>query len=558
MKKILSLIAIFMLAFIMSGCDSEYDDPPKDIVCDTGYILDDGDCVEDTIIDVFCTEEQDSVNGECVNKIPVIEDCDNPRETLVNDICKVVIDEVLLSKILEVKETLLTDINLSITPKVQMGDSSIFGKIYSAPLPYLSETSIFKNDLAWHKLQQEYYTMLAEIVQNGYVQGEFERVKDFIDDPGKYSLNLQGIYSQEFILNVTLVEGNELYSRVIAYTDATLTNIYRVETTRSTISETDNIYIYKVDQQYSNSNELEIISVHEYDDTKGRIVAFYSNEESSALYYMGMRVRNNLSIRVNKSFFDGIQYPRTIYYLDYTNILLPSETAPIDLQIQFLYHPDEFVLSYDYCETLIASDILNDPEAVGTYINRCQINYVFLWNYDEFDYITSDLFNIVQDNVLRFNLKVVKPIVAEKYPELQTELDRYIEILEQSVRTKPDIIELNAIMNRLHKIYLTYPDDEIYVKRIGERLVINMDFINNVDGIRYDEFNTDRMLIPNSDGNGHITNQTYYTIFLLASTDINNIQDMFYLTSGIDYYSHTLDTITEELDDIYYDPSIIK
>ena len=65
MKKILSLIVIFMLAFTMSGCTGA-DDTPKDILCDTGYHIEDNACIED-ITDPVCTIDQELVDGECVD-----------------------------------------------------------------------------------------------------------------------------------------------------------------------------------------------------------------------------------------------------------------------------------------------------------------------------------------------------------------------------------------------------------------------------------------------------------------------------------------------------------
>lgn len=190
------------------------------------------------------------------NTIPTEPDPTDPiiTEPDPTDPGELVVDGELLQAIRDVKSALSREEvaeTLSIqSPTNLSGGSGIHGLLLSTPrLELQNEIKLFQGDAEWLWIQSRYYSMLEEVVLNGYQQGNYENVKDFLDDPEIYFLT----ENQEFILVINLEE-KILYSRVQTFSDILFTNMTHTETIYARLDENDKIYLERF--IYTKNNRL--------------------------------------------------------------------------------------------------------------------------------------------------------------------------------------------------------------------------------------------------------------------------------------------------------------
>ncbi|QMS84261.1 hypothetical protein [Candidatus Xianfuyuplasma coldseepsis] len=227
-------------------------------------------------------------------------ECDNPRETYYEGVCQIVVDEELLFKVQEIKNAMLGETSeLSIiSSPVLLGNSSLYGRIYSAPrVELLSAIKPFDNDAEWIHIQAKHYELLEEIVLNGYQSGNYENPMDFITNAEDLVqwFNFEG--SQELNLIIDTQE-ETLFSRIIEYSDIELTDAVHVETVYTELNSENEIYL----ERYLQNLKVDSVDAEVFYENYGLFTFGYESNDIAFNKYQGSLLDANTSVLFTENY----------------------------------------------------------------------------------------------------------------------------------------------------------------------------------------------------------------------------------------------------------------
>ncbi len=357
MKKLLVLLVTLMAVFTLSACSdngeidiaaleelenriTELEEAALEANLNLENVQNDLDATDEELLAAQALLDEALANLEEAQQVAIDLQteldrytCDDPRETNVDGECMIIVNQELLTKVVEVKDELEAEMAVeepsALNPS-SLGGTGDFGAImYSEPLNFDNEVDLFGGDIEdeWIDMQIRYYNMLEEVILNGYTQGEYENIKDFVDDPSVYALD----GDQEFELVIDFVNLN-LYSRVFTYNDLEFTDLSKVQTINARVID-GNISLEFTRQYFENN--LETSSYTEiFDTSKGLLqVGYPLTSSGNSLPYVrgmfGVEIRSDLVIYSTLySQFGIFESPLYIYsyvnngeiYLEYTNV----------------------------------------------------------------------------------------------------------------------------------------------------------------------------------------------------------------------------------------------
>lgn len=237
----------------------------------------------------------------------------------------------------------------------------------------------YPKDQEWIDVQIKYYTMLEEIVLNGYQQGTYENLKDFLNSPE--SLDTYWLSNdQEFQIIISLEE-QTLISRVITYSTNDFTEMLFVETVYADINLGNNLHLEK----YISSYITDYIGVDIYEEDKGVYQISIENGEVTFISgSLGSVVDSNVQFRL-------YQIVRSsIYELNDIKINFYNQNEEIYLSMQLLNN-QKTVSHIEYVNNIILESTLSYRE-----ISTLLLSYSELL-YEEEDNITTGLTFRVDD-----------------------------------------------------------------------------------------------------------------------------------------------------------------
>lgn len=343
------------------------------------------------------------------------------------------LDEELLQAVRDVKNSLsgesfeeLAQHNLArITP---------LGMTIKTPVKMEDNLTItpYTKDQEWIDVQIKYYTMLEEIVLNGYQQGTYVNLKDFLNSPE--SLDTYWLSNdQEFQIIISLEE-QTLFSRVITYSTSDFTEKLFVETVYADINLGNNLHLEK----YVSSYITDSIGVDIYEENKGVYqitvedgeVTFISGSlgsvvDSNIQFSLYQIVRSSIyelnDIKINfynqnEEVYLRIQLlnnQNTVSYIEYVNnIILESTLSYRELSTlifsynELLYNEQDNLttgLTFRVDEARMAS-LIEDINALKEQVNRYE-NYYAKPNYPSEMLVAlrnveidGNIFNVLSDN----------------------------------------------------------------------------------------------------------------------------------------------------------------
>ena len=296
------------------------------------------------------------------------------------------LDEELLQAVQNVKESLSGE-NIGLLLEQNLCDIRLLGMSINTINEEVEELNIipFQIDQEWVDVQVKYYTLLEEIVLNGYEQGIYTDLKDYLNDPenlAKYGL----VQNQEYEIIIELDE-QTLYSNIVTYSSTDLTEKLYGETVYANINIDNNLHLEK----YVYSYIADYIGVDIYEENEGIYqISIEDNQVTFISGTLGGIVDNNAKLRLYQIIRNNI------YELNDIQINFYNQNEEIYLSMQ-LINNQNIVSSIEFINNSISKTVLTQEE-ISTLLYA--YNY---YNYQE-EHETYDILLYNRENQLTTGL----------------------------------------------------------------------------------------------------------------------------------------------------------